>query len=830
MSDVRNRIREIAWRDVPHEWADHPLALARLERWLRASSNPATVLDVLESTPTLGTALRDLLNLSAVMTDVLVQNPELGFAILEAEWVDQTPSVRLLLEEGERLLEAAHSSAHRWDRLRWMRQAWMLRIAVADLGGFWPPSVVWRALSDLADAILELSVTQLWEGFAREKGLPPQCPLEIIAFGKLGGQELNLWSDVDLVYVIPDDTSDADEVLLTRFSTMLNRGLAEPMGRGALYKVDLRLRPFGGRGAAVSRWKAVESYYANYAETWEHLALIRSRCIRGDAVRWEQLRQKVCFSTPRGSWDLEGLLRQRSALETIAEGDDLKRGPGGIRDIEFLTQILQLVMGHASEAVRVRPTLDALEALVQLEAISASDGAILASGYAWLRQLEHRIQMRDLRQTHAVPTEPAARAELAAAMHLDLPAFERRLQEVREEVRKKYEAFTHTLSPDGPGAAAPARGAHSKAVERWLNQVERNDEVADALMSNHSSAARVERLLAVAPRLMEAAARDLAVLEHIVTGEVQEREVSRRSALHAWIYWALDPNDSDPAQSVTINALRTLSADLRLAVVAMGSLAMGTTRWNSDLDLVLVGTSEESLADARTFRDRLTAQGYKVDFRLRPEGRNGPIATTQAVLEHYDLTMMEAWERMAFGRSLLVSPRHPELDALLGRLAFRVALNEEKLDELMRMKTRMEQERVNPRHAARHLKLGPGGANDIEWLAGLAAWGILVPSPRTATPVVDILRLLQRSDFLDSVECTLLVDSYLEITRWRRHLALISEHEDLVPENPDKLQSLAMALGLPDENAVLKHHEERSRSVRALTDSILDRIRSAVSR
>ena len=348
---ARERIEQLTGADLTDFFsyafegnAAPDLSLTNLERWLRATSNPHLHMEQIVGLPPMGRLLVTLFGASQPIADTLIMNPELATLVLDAGQLRRTIKMETILAEGKKLLGTATSYVHALDRLRFIRQRWNLPIVMNDLAGTWEQEAVWQALSDLADALIELTLSVAWDEYARQKNVTARPDYMVVGFGKLGGHELNYSSDVDLVYVVEDGLDEATDRDCTRFFESFGRGLSNRMGRGSLYRVDLRLRPYGAAGPILQSMRAVEAYYRLYAEPWEVQALLRSRPIVGsDALkdRWEAMRTAHCFRSKLSEISLEQMLAMKARIEQGASEGDIKRGEGGIRDVEFLTQILQ---------------------------------------------------------------------------------------------------------------------------------------------------------------------------------------------------------------------------------------------------------------------------------------------------------------------------------------------------------------------------------------------------------------------------------------------------------------------------------------------------------
>ncbi|MCR2811814.1 bifunctional [glutamine synthetase] adenylyltransferase/[glutamine synthetase]-adenylyl-L-tyrosine phosphorylase [Microbacterium sp. zg.Y1090] len=349
-----------------------------------------------------------------------------------------------------------------WVALRVRYRRMLARIAVFDLRSPSPDDAlapVAAALADAAGAALEASLS-----VARARVSGPTGPglfsrehvagtrLAIIGMGKAGARELNYVSDVDVIFVgggAPDVLEELGENriidIATRLAVLTMRGISSVEIEPPLWEVDANLRPEGKQGALVRSLDSHLAYYDRWAKSWEFQALLKARPLAGDAELGDRyvaaVQPKVWTSAARENF-VDSVQRMRERVTEHIPGDEvayqLKLGPGGIRDIEFTVQLLQLVHGLADEAVRQRGTLDALDALVAEGYIARADAAVFARDYRVLRVLEHRLQLRGLSRTHLMPRTPEGLRELARASRLadSGDAVWRLWESVKREVRE----------------------------------------------------------------------------------------------------------------------------------------------------------------------------------------------------------------------------------------------------------------------------------------------------------------------------------------------------------------------------------------------------------
>jgi glutamate-ammonia-ligase adenylyltransferase len=314
----------------------------------------------------------------------------------------------------------------------------LLHLAARDLTGAVTVDETAAELADLAAAALEAALA-----IARSE-LPPgsaAARLAVIAMGKCGGHELNYASDVDVIFVAapaapaapaatgvpagpgPADTEAAALQTATRLAAGLVRTCSQSTAEGALFPVDPNLRPEGRDGPLVRTLPSHVAYYQRWAKTWEFQALLKARPVAGDRelgrAYIEALSPMVWQAAQRPNFVADVQAMRRRVIGNLAPGEaprQLKLGPGGLRDIEFAVQLLQLVHGRTDESLRGTGTLPALAALARGGYVGREDAASMGAAYRFLRTVEHLLQLRQLRRTHTLPEDPAALRRLGRAL------------------------------------------------------------------------------------------------------------------------------------------------------------------------------------------------------------------------------------------------------------------------------------------------------------------------------------------------------------------------------------------------------------------------------
>ncbi len=302
--------------------------------------------------------------------------------------------------------------------LRLAYRAELVRVAAADLASELALGEVMQALADLAGFVLQAGLAVACAGLADPA---PSCRLAILAMGKAGGRELNYVSDVDVVFVA-EAGAGTDEAAALGSATRLAAETIRICGQAA-WEVDAALRPEGKSGALVRTLASHEAYYRRWASTWEFQALLKARPIAGDLELGQRyvdtLAPLIWTASQRPDFVSDVQAMRRRVVDHLPPGvidREIKLGPGGLRDVEFAVQLLQLVHGRADSSLQVRATLPALAALRDGGFVGRDDALSLADAYEFLRAAEHRLQLFKLRRTHLVPDDPAALLRLARSL------------------------------------------------------------------------------------------------------------------------------------------------------------------------------------------------------------------------------------------------------------------------------------------------------------------------------------------------------------------------------------------------------------------------------
>ena len=459
---VRTKLIEIAptllscLRHTP----DPDMALSYIEAFTDRVGARASYYTMFQQNPSILDMLARLCGTSLFLSELLIVHPE-SFDVLTAPAVMEQP--RTLVEKLDSALQiiANAPEVHVFNALRQFKNSEVLRIGLRSIlkrADLWTTTA---ELSDLAETTLKAIYPHISGQFKQQYGIPltsdgVEATFSIIGMGKLGGRELNFSSDLDVMMVYSGQGESTKGLSNAEYFAKLGLELInrfKDTGSGTIYELDLRLRPYGTGGALALPLDGYKSYYEEHAETWERQALIRARPVAGDEClgrRFLEVAHTFAYRQPLTQDEVAEIIHTRQRKETQAtrlvttkrrrrrkKTQDVKSGYGGLVDIEFAVQTLQLIYGTQYPMVRAQNTLDAIAQLSEIDAITTSDKEHLVRDYEFLRRVENSLRIVHDRPLDALPDQTAELDKLAKrAGYLDQG------QSATEQFLKDYQEFT----------------------------------------------------------------------------------------------------------------------------------------------------------------------------------------------------------------------------------------------------------------------------------------------------------------------------------------------------------------------------------------------------
>lgn len=432
--------------------------------------------------------------------------------------------------------------------LRRYRQNESVRMIWRDVFGLDDTAVALRNSTRLAERCMSIALAHLEAGMVARHGQVRDAQGEVIGLvvfglGKLGGGELNFSSDIDIVFAYEEEgESDGARPLpaeqyFARLGQQFAKLLDEFTAEGFCHRVDLRLRPYGNAGRLAWSFGALEQYFQREGRDWERYAWLKARAVAGDleaGARFMTLLRPFVYRRYLDYGAIDGLREMKATINAeVARKEmagDVKRGPGGIREVEFFAQVLQIIRGGRAPALQRRGFMSALTALKEAGLVAPADAADLLDAYLFLRKVENRIQMRGDLQTHALPEDAAGRVRLARGLDFDtLESFEHTLADKRAVISKHFASLLGTRRKqeasgdiDAYWRALPESGDAARLAEIGFEDAEAADEAlrrfAQSPAVKSASAQSKLRLDRVMPALIAATA--VATTPHIALGRM----------------------------------------------------------------------------------------------------------------------------------------------------------------------------------------------------------------------------------------------------------------------------------------------------------------------
>ena len=757
------------------------------------------------------------------------------------------------------------------------RRRELLRIYLRDIRRLATVAEITEEISNLADAILESGLAEADRQAAirfgmplrqDEKGRDTGVSFCVLALGKLGSRELNYSSDIDLVFMYSDEgvTTGGTKGTVTvreyysKVAEIVSKLVGERSGEGGAYRVDLRLRPHGRIGALALSVPDMVRYYRTEARPWELQVLLRSRASAGDPNLYSRFNsdvEEIVF----GAFDstdeaLASVRRSKSEIDRNAPegaGYNVKLGKGGIREIEFIAQALQLAYG-TDRWMRSPHTLISLSRLADRGHISTSELTSLVAAYEFLRRTEHVLQMESGIQTHTIPSDPVRLKLLGQrVMFGSIGDFETALEDYRRAVSRIYERIFSQAAAQVDDVKSETTGREDRSTEEHSETTDDPTVARFEAASPHFAAVARTR-----PDILEALAEPFdpddagykeRMLSVIDTDTFRDKlaalrrrwtaEITKIAAADA--FGSISTRDAKRSQTLLAEAsidaaIKVVESELvprptdngmPLSVLGLGKLGSRGLDYGSDLDLILVYDDESAAAPelyARaaelfvTVLSSMTRDGsmYRVDLRLRPYGSNGVSALPGRTMAEYFKRDAAIWEMLAYlklrpagGDLSLGDSVAKEVRSIIFDRASKLSHKELK-SETHRIRTGLES-RGRTRHSRDiDIKYGPGGMLDVYFATRcLQLCDSVEDDPDDRSTLATIRRLAEFGS-LDETAADIFADGYSLLAAVDHELRLIVGRRTSIPRGN------ATALG---------RVAERTRCENA--DELIDRINLA---
>jgi [glutamine synthetase] adenylyltransferase / [glutamine synthetase]-adenylyl-L-tyrosine phosphorylase len=506
---------------------DPDAAINYFERLTANVAHRSNFLRFLSETHEALEALLLICGTSPFNAEILIRNPEYFYWLLDQLGSPSTKSTERYLQEARQVMSTFERDTHQLQALARFKRRELLRIGARDLLKVSNVSSTMEELSSLADAVIQCVYEVCLCGLVARHGMPRHrdasgasrgADFTIMAMGKLGGQELNYSSDIDLIYIYsgeegqtvaiePSQTRVSNMEFFAKLAQAITRELSALTEEGYFYRVDLRLRPEGSAGPVATSLSACRNYYGSWGETFERLALIKARPVGGSAELGEEFcrtfnsfiyRKFLDFAALDEIQEIKGRIEAKLFSRKSHE-QHVKLGAGGIREVEFFVQALQLIYGGRQPELQQRGTIRALAKLADLGYLQPAEHQTLAEAYLFVRDLEHKLQMVYHFQTHELPTDPEELYRCARRMGFKdkteaatVDGFLKTLKQHRASVRR---SFHDLVSRKRIGGANEQMREAALILNRNLNEAEALEVLSESGFNDPRTAFHQVRLL-----------------------------------------------------------------------------------------------------------------------------------------------------------------------------------------------------------------------------------------------------------------------------------------------------------------------------------------------
>lgn len=819
------------------------------------------------------------------------------------------------------------------------RRRELLRIYLNDIRNLDTIAEITEEISNLADTILEYALRIAIQEKNNRYGTPfetdeknraIQSSICIVALGKLGSKELNYSSDIDLLFLYSGEGTTSgqgvnDSITNREYFVKLTQHVSKLVGgqggEGAAYRVDLRLRPNGRVGAPAISLKDAVNYYKKTARTWERQVLIRSRASAGNTEIFDVFFDSVKPNVFSKDETVKNALRnvrlskeQINVEKTNDRGFNVKLGKGGIREIEFIAQALQLAFGGKDKWIRASHTLISLNRLADRELLTEKELTQLFETYTFLRRLEHRLQMENGLQVYLVPENQAKRLQIAKRMDFsNLTNFDKELEFHTKNVSRIFtrifgnenlepqiqsEEISESIKQIGTDEILPENEVDlsesltkiksSKAFKQIISSLEKSEfesefeqKKLDSLKLFCKISPHFAEMLAANPVLVDKFPTDFDEFNKPDYKQILFEKIANESDFagklselrKTWSAFLIEIAAFDVYEKLSRKETKVLQTELAeasikaailvtkselqnryqtqienfpFAVLGLGKLGGGGMDYGSDLDLILIYDDEkplpiENLSHAEfysraveifvTTLSSLTRDGllYRVDLRLRPDGKNGTNSSSKSSFLNYLETRSAIWEWLAYVKLRGVAgdvdlAKSTEFEAR--RIIHRNSLNSEKEElqaETLRVRERLEKEKSSGRKGKNiDIKFGEGGMLDVYFATRFLQLRDNVPEDAIKRSTTETLTKLRENNLLSEEDFQNFSKGYLFLSQLDHNLRLIIGRSTLLPiANPKALHTITQRLKLKSLDDLREKLTIHRLNIRASYENIL---------
>lgn len=813
------------------------------------------------------------------------------------------------------------------------RRRELLRIYLQDIRNLDTIAEITEEISNLADAILEYALRISRQEMDNRFGIPLEIDKKgrekkaefcIVALGKLGSKELNYSSDIDLLFLYSAEGktsgsgsrgSVSNREYFVKLSEFITKMVGSATGEGAAYRVDLRLRPNGRVGALAISLAEANEYYKKSARDWERQVLIRSRSSAGDTEIFQEFFTSIedfVFSkdlTVENALENVRLSKEKINFEKLSEkGFDVKLARGGIREIEFIAQALQLAHGGHDKWLRASHTLISLARLADRKILQETDLTKLVEAYKFLRKLEHRLQMENGLQTHLVPKNEEKKLLIAKRMDcFDLPDFERELKFHTENVSEIFGRIFASESELKQSKISNYKPQNDFEISDLKYEIGAGELKADKIQlilqslekSNlemdlsESKMKTIEKIVEISPHFAEKLAANPALIVSLPDvkkdfwlkdyGQIfcvaigDETEFSRRLAIlrKTWSRLLLEIVAFDVFERISISEAKQAQTNLAeagiesaifitkselekrfstniehfpFAVLGLGKLGSGSLDYESDLDLVLVFDEVQNLSEkpsplnfelgtfyaksVEIFTNALsgfTREGnlYRVDLRLRPDGKNGATSIEKTAFLNYLENRAAIWELLAYvklrgvgGDLTLAKTVENQARKIIHQRAQTFEISKLK-DETRRIRELLR-EGKSKRKGEIDIKFGDGGMLDVYFAVRFLQLRDNVPDADKNRSTIFVLQKLFENGSLNGEDFQKFSEGYEFLAKLDHNLRLVIGRSTRLPlANQNSLRIISKRMNLASTSELLENLTLHRLNIRTAFENVL---------